>query len=126
MLVVAAGQLGDPVALIVLMKACDRLLHVVERTEITEITEATASHGETGERRSLSLKGDLRFSVPPCVSVPSASFVSYSSRFDAVSQVEFVQRLQSLPTNIFAACLSALNCHRSQFEATFANSPPPG
>src|SRR5690606_29287640 len=50
----------------------------------------------------------------------------YCSRLDAVSQVGFVQRLQSLPTNIFAACVSPLSCHRSQLEATFANSPPPG
>ena len=50
----------------------------------------------------------------------------YCSRFDAVSQVGFVQRLQSLPTNILAASLSPLSCHRSQFDATFAHSPPPG
>ena len=49
-----------------------------------------------------------------------------AQRLEAVSQFEFVQRLQSLPTNIFAACLSLLNCHRSWFDATFAHSPPPG
>ena len=43
-----------------------------------------------------------------------------------VSQFEFVQRLQSLPTNIVAAFLSPLNVHLSQFDATFAYSPPPG
>jgi hypothetical protein len=46
--------------------------------------------------------------------------------FDRASQLEFVHSAQSLPTNIFAAVLSGLNCHRSQFDATFAYSPPPG
>lgn len=50
----------------------------------------------------------------------------YCNRFDAVSQLEFVQSAQSLPTNIRAACRSPFNCQRSQFEATLANSPPPG
>ena len=45
---------------------------------------------------------------------------------DFTSQFEFVQRLQSLPANIFPASLSPLSVHRSQFEATLANSPPPG
>jgi len=46
--------------------------------------------------------------------------------FDFTSQFEFAQRPQFLPTNIFPASLSPLNVHRSQFEATLANSPPPG
>jgi hypothetical protein len=45
---------------------------------------------------------------------------------DRTSQFEFVQRLQFLPTNIAPAFLSPLNVHRSQFDATLANSPPPG
>jgi hypothetical protein len=44
----------------------------------------------------------------------------------ATSQLGFVQRAQSLPTNIRAAFLSLLNCHLTQFDATFAYSPPPG
>ena len=47
-------------------------------------------------------------------------------RFDRTSQFEFVQRLQFLPTNIAPAFLSLLNVHLSQFDATLANSPPPG
>ena len=46
--------------------------------------------------------------------------------FDFTSQFEFVQRLQAFPTNILPASLSPLNVQRSQFEATLANSPPPG
>ena len=46
--------------------------------------------------------------------------------FDFTSQLEFVQRPQFLPTNILPAFLSPLNVHRSQFDATLANSPPPG
>src|SRR5215204_3996178 len=45
---------------------------------------------------------------------------------DFASQFGFLQSSQSFPTNIFDAALSFLNCHRSQFEATLANSPPPG
>ena len=48
------------------------------------------------------------------------------SPFERVTQFGFVQRLQSLPANILPASLSPLNCHRIQFDATFANSPPPG
>src|SRR5439155_11472091 len=47
-------------------------------------------------------------------------------RFDRTSQFEFVQSLQFLPTNIAPALLSLLNVHLSQFDATLANSPPPG
>ena len=46
--------------------------------------------------------------------------------FDFTSQFEFVQRLQSLPTNILPASLSPFNVQRSQSDATLANSPPPG
>jgi serine/threonine protein kinase len=46
--------------------------------------------------------------------------------FDFTSQFEFVQRLQAFPTNILPASWSPLNVQRSQFEATLANSPPPG
>lgn len=49
-----------------------------------------------------------------------------SSRFERVTQLGFVQRLQSLPTNIRPASVSPLKRHRSQFDATLANSPPPG
>jgi hypothetical protein len=48
----------------------------------------------------------------------------YLIPFDRTSQFEFVQRLQFLPTNIAPAFLSPLNVHMSQFDATFANSPP--
>src|SRR5688572_31983060 len=51
---------------------------------------------------------------------------AHSIRLDFVSQFGFLQSEQSLPTNILAAVLSPLNCQRSQFEATLANSPPPG
>src|SRR3954463_11731515 len=42
------------------------------------------------------------------------------------SQLLFVQRSHLSPTNIAAAFLSFLNCQSSQFDATFAYSPPPG
>ena len=96
---------------------------VVERTEISGGNGITRRNEATEIAISEMRPPLLRYSV---LSVPSASSVGYCSRFDAVSQFEFVQRLQSLPTNIFAACLSPLNCHRSQFDATFAHSPPPG
>lgn len=47
------------------------------------------------------------------------------NRFCSTSQVGFVQRSHFFPTNIRAAFRSFLNCHRTQFEATFAHSPPP-
>ena len=50
----------------------------------------------------------------------------YLIPFDRTSQFELVQRLQFLPTNIWPAFLSPLKVQLSQFEATLANSPPPG
>ncbi len=50
----------------------------------------------------------------------------YLIPFDCTSQFEFVQRPHFLPANILPAFLSPLNVHRSQFDATLANSPPPG
>lgn len=50
----------------------------------------------------------------------------YFSPFDSTSQLGFVQRLHFAPTNMREAFLSPLSCQRAQFDATFANSPPPG
>ena len=52
--------------------------------------------------------------------------LTYLIPFDFTSQFEFVHRLQSLPVNILPAFLSPLKVHSSQFDATLANSPPPG
>ena len=49
-----------------------------------------------------------------------------SRSFAIVSHVSSVQSEHSSPTNIFPASASSLNTYLSQFDATFANSPPPG
>ena len=70
----------------------------------------------------------LRRTCPPpaCGDYREGTGIYLLIPFDFTSQFEFAQRLQSLPTNILPASLSPLSVHRSQFEATLANSPPPG
>jgi cytochrome c peroxidase len=71
----------------------------------------------------LSALTDERFLSDPRHGEPPAHF---TRRFDSVSQLGFVHRSHFAPTNIALAFLSPLNCHSTQFDATFANSPPPG
>ena len=51
MLVVAAGQLRDPVALIVLMKSCDRLLQVEENGGVKPTLQRARVNGANGITR---------------------------------------------------------------------------
>ena len=80
---------------------------------------------KTKETKTKTLRGDNRCRAAGDYRESDLRFHSLIP-FDFTSQFEFVQRPQFLPTNIAPAFLSPLNVHRSQFDATLANSPPPG